>query len=415
MERPAIRASLKIAFFTDTWHPSHNGVVTSTATFRQELIDLGHQVHIFAPAAPGMPAEPGVTRVASVPFPAEPNCRVTLPFPRSLLLKFTRSKFDIIHTQTPFGLGLWGAALARMARRPLVHTYHTFFAEYAHYLKVGEDFGRAFVVQYSRLYCNRCRAIVVPSPEFIEVLRSYRIRARIEVIPTGLRVPANLASREEARRQLGITAETKQLLFVGRLALEKSIDAVLDAVAALRREHPTARLALIGEGPHRTTLEEQVTRLGLGDIVRFVGGLPHEDVWRWYAASDLFLFASQTETQGLVVAEALSAGLPVVAMDGPGVRDIVKPVNGGILTEPNHAEFLKAIQQLLSNDGQRLEYSRLGREAAAQWSSRYQAERLVELYRRVLRRPARRRILRRAIATVATIGGRYRRRMAASA
>jgi len=415
MERPASRASLKIAFFTDTWHPSHNGVVTSTATFRQELIDLGHQVHVFAPAAPGLPAEPGVTRVASVPFPAEPNCRVTLPFPRSLLLKFTRSKFDIIHTQTPFGLGLWGAALARMARRPLVHTYHTFFAEYAHYLKVGEDFGRAFVVQYSRLYCNRCRAIVVPSPEFIDVLRSYRITARIEVISTGLRVPANLETREEARKRLGITTDTKQLLFVGRLALEKNIDAVLDAVAALRREHPTARLALIGDGPYRAALEEQVTRLGLGSIVRFVGGVPHEEVWRWYAASDLFLFASQTETQGLVVAEALSAGLPVVAMDGPGVRDIVTPSNGGSLTEPDPARFLEAIMQLLSDDDRRLEYSRLGREAAAQWSSRHQAERLVELYRRVLRRPARRRILRRAIATVATIGGRYRRRMAAGA
>ncbi|TPW15210.1 MAG: group 1 glycosyl transferase [bacterium] len=415
MERPANRASLKIAFFTDTWHPSHNGVVTSTDTFRQELMDLGHQVHIFAPAAPGLPAEPGVTRVASVPFPAEPNCRVALPFPRSLLVKFTRSRFDIIHTQTPFGLGLWGAALARVTRRPLVHTYHTFFAEYAHYLKVGEDFGRAFVVQYSRLYCNRCRAIVVPSPEFIDVLRSYRINSRIEVIPTGLRVPTNLESRDEARRRLGIAPETRQLLFVGRLALEKSIDAVLDAVVAIRREHPTARLALVGDGPYRHELEEQVARLKLGDIVTFVGGLPHEEVWRWYAASDLFLFASLPETQGLVVAEALSAGLPVVAMRGPGVRDVVTPANGGILTEPNPVDFRQAIQQLLADDNERRELSRLGREAALQWSSRYQAERLVELYRRLLRRPGRRRILRRAMATVATIGGRYRRRMAASA
>ncbi|HEX7878129.1 MAG TPA: glycosyltransferase [Candidatus Eisenbacteria bacterium] len=415
MERPANRASLKIAFFTDTWHPSHNGVVTSTTTFRQDMIDLGHQVHVFAPAAPGLDPEPGVTRVASLPFPAEPNCRVALPFPRSLLVKFTRSRFDIIHTQTPFGLGLWGAALARVARRPLVHTYHTFFAEYSHYLKVGEEFGRAFAVQYSRLYCNRCRAIVVPSPEFIDVLRSYRITTRIEVIPTGLRLPERLPDKPEARRRLGLEPGTRQLLYVGRLAREKSVAEVLDAVATLHRTDPTLRLALVGDGPFRDELEQQVERLGLGNVVRFVGGIPHEEVWHWYAASDLFLFASQTETQGLVVAEALSAGLPVVAMRGPGVRDFVKPMNGGLLTEPDAADFLAAIRRVLADDEGRATMGRLGRAAAAQWSSRYQAERLIELYRRLLRRPARRRILKRAMATVDRIGGRYRRRLSASA
>jgi 1,2-diacylglycerol 3-alpha-glucosyltransferase len=409
MDRPTPRSSLRIAFFTDTWYPSHNGVVTSTETFRRELQELGHQVHVFAPATPDTPKEPGVTRVASVPFPTEPNCRVALPFPRSLLVRFTRSRFDVIHTQTPFGLGLWGAALARMFRSPLVHTYHTFFAEYAHYLRVREDVGRAFVAQYSRLYCNRARAIVVPSPEFIDVLRSYRVTARIEVIPTGIRTPEAPPSREEARTRLGVEPGEKLLLFVGRLAKEKSIDFLLDVFRTLAAGEPAARFVLVGDGPHRAALEQKVTALGLAGRVRFTGARPHAEVWSWYAASDLFVFASRTETQGLVVAEALSAGLPVVAVRGPGVRDFVRPETGGVLVENDPAEFLAAVRHFLSDSVAHAEASALGRAAAVEWSSRRQAEKLVELYRRALRRPARRRILRRALARVATIGGRYRR------
>ena len=401
MKKSSRGRPLRVAFFTDTWYPSRNGVVTSTDTFRRELIELGHDVQIFAPAAPETPREPGVTRVASVPFPAEKNCRVALPFPRSLLVRFARSRYDVIHTQTPFGLGMWGAALARMFRRPLVHTYHTFFAEYAHYLKMRPEVGRAFVAQYSRLYCNRCQAIVVPSATFIDILRSYRIGAHIEVIPTGVRQPATLMERSVARAQLEISPGETLLLYVGRLAREKSIDFLLEAVRRLLDEGLRARFVLVGDGPDRTGLRERAAALRLDEHVTFVGAVPHEEVWRWYAAADLFLFASRTETQGLVVAEALAAGLPVVAVDGPGVNEFVHPSAGGWLTGPSMEEFLDPVRRLLTDPDLRIRASACGRDAARGWSSRHQAERLARLYRVILRRPSRERVvIRRALQAV---------------
>jgi 1,2-diacylglycerol 3-alpha-glucosyltransferase len=383
---------MKIAFFTDTYHPSRNGVVTSTDTFRHELEQLGHSVHIFAPAAPHAERMPGVSRIASMPLPTEPNCRVALPFPRTLLVDFARARFDVVHTQTPFGLGIWGAALARMFRKPLVHTYHTFFAEYSHYLRVNRNFGRAFVAQYSRLYCNRCQTIVVPSDMFVQVLRSYRVTAPIRVIPTGVAVPERgPLSRAEARLKLGLPADRQILLYVGRLAREKSIDFLLKALASLDGFEPGASplLVLVGDGPNREALEEEARSLNVADRAIWTGGVPHADVFDYYAAADLFVFASRTETQGLVAAEALSSGLPVVALRGPGVSDFVSPLNGGFLTDPTIEAFLHPVRALLKDRDAREEASELGRRAAPSWSSRRQAEHLVQIYRAITRRPSR--------------------------
>lgn len=409
---------MRIAFFTDTYRPSLNGVVTSTDTFRRELEILGHQVHIFAPASPHADREPGITRIASVPFPTEPNCRVALPVPPKLILAFRRGNFDLVHTQTPFGLGIWGAALARLFRKPLVHTYHTFFAEYAHYLRMNPQVGRAFVAQYSRIYCNRCRAIVVPSATFIEVLRSYRVTAPIRVIPTGVSIPEVLPERSEARRRLGLPADLPLLLYVGRLAREKSIDFLLEALVQLRaRSGGDPRLVIVGDGPQREELEALADRLGLGGAVHWIGGIPHERVFDYYAAGDLFVFSSRTETQGLVVAEALAMGLPVVAVKGPGVCDYVSAATGGALVDPDIDTFLAEVQRLLADPELRAEAGRRGRKSGEAWSSRHQAERLSDLYAALTRRRSRRRFFRRVLARAQrrTGGFTFRRPQSATA
>lgn len=390
---------MRIAFFTDTYRPSLNGVVTSTDTFRRELALLGHEVDIFAPASPHVDREPGITRVASVPFPTEPNCRVALPVPPRLILAFRRGGYDLVHTQTPFGLGIWGAALARLFRKPLVHTYHTFFAEYAHYLRMNPELGRAFVAQYSRIYCNRCRAIVVPSAAFIEVLRSYRVTAPIRVIPTGVSIPAGRPNAAAARAELGLPADRPLLLYVGRLAREKSIDFLFEALVQLRARSGTdPRLVIVGEGPQREELEGLAERFGLVGALHWVGGIPHARVFEYYAAADLFVFASRTETQGLVVAEALAMGLPVVAVKGPGVCDYVRNETGGELVDPDIGSFLTAVERLLSDPVARDEAGSLGRVSGLAWSSRHQAERLAELYAALTRRRTRRRFFRRVLA-----------------
>lgn len=390
---------MRIAFFTDTYRPSLNGVVTSTDTFRRELGLLGHDVDVFAPDGPHVDREPGVFRIASVPFPTEPNCRVALPVPPRLILAFRRGGYDLVHTQTPFSLGIWGAALARLFRKPLVHTYHTFFAEYAHYLRMNPQMGRAFVAQYSRIYCNRCRAIVVPSATFIDVLRSYRVTTPIRVIPTGVSLPARRPGRAEARRQLGLPEEAPLLLYVGRLAREKSIDFLIEALAALRSRYAAPpHLVIVGDGPDREVLVTLAERLGVGDAISWIGGIPHERVFDYYSAADLFVFASRTETQGLVVAEALASGLPVVAVKGPGVCDYVRPETGGALVDPDMESFLTATAGFLADPALRADASHRGLESGEAWSSRHQAERLAELYAALTRRRARRRFLRRVLA-----------------
>lgn len=389
---------MRIAFFTDTYRPSLNGVVTSTDTFRRELEALGHEVRIFAPTSPHAEAEPGITRVASVPFPTEPNCRVALPIPPQLLIAFRQAHFDLVHTQTPFGLGIWGAAIARVLRKPLVHTYHTFFAEYSHYLRLKPEMGRAFVAQYSRVYCNRCRAIVVPSKMFIEVLRSYRVTVPIRVIPTGVALPAQRPGQAEARARLGLPATRPILLYVGRLAREKSIDFLLQALAAWPAGQRRPLLVLVGDGPYREELVAMSRAMGLAEDTAWVGGIPHERVFEYYAAADLFTFASRTETQGLVVAEALGMGTPVVAVNGPGVRDYVSDETGGVLTEPDIPPFLDAIHRLLADPAARQEAATRGLKAGELWSSRHQAERLAELYAALTRRRIGRRFLRRVLA-----------------
>jgi glycosyltransferase involved in cell wall biosynthesis len=400
---------MKIAFFTDTYRPSLNGVVTSTDTFRRELEELGHEVHVFAPSAPHAGFEPGVTRVASMPLPTEPNCRVALPFPRSLLMQFARSRFDLVHTQTPFGLGIWGAALARMLRKPLVHTYHTFFAEYSHYIRLKGDFGRAFAAQYSRVYCNRCQVVVVPSETFIGVLRSYRVTVPLHVIPTGVSVPADLPRRGEARDLLGLPRDRRILMYAGRIAREKSVDFLLQALAAMGESRPL--LVLVGDGPEMQSLKEQTRSLGISGDVRWVGGVPHKTVFDYYTAADVFVFASRTETQGLVVAEALSAGLPVVAVQGPGVSSFVNPASGGFLTEATVEAFLHPLKALLKDPEMREEASINGRRAASRWSSRRQAEKLLALYESLTSGPARPRILRRALQTISLgVGEKLARR-----
>jgi glycosyltransferase involved in cell wall biosynthesis len=193
------------------------------------------------------------------------------------------------------------------------------------------------------------------------------------------------------------------LLYVGRLAREKNVDFLLKALEVLRRGGEfDPLLVLVGDGPHRRELEETAANLGLQNHVRWAGGVPHGEVFRYYAAADVFTFASLSETQGLVVAEALSCGLPAVALDGPGVSEFVEPSAGGFLTANSIEAFLHPVAALLRDGEMREEASARGRKAGSRWSSRRQAERLVEVYESMLGRtpPGRPPIIRRALATV---------------
>src|SRR5262249_42678557 len=224
---------------------------------------------------------------------------------------------------SPFLLGGLGVWVARTLKLPLAFTYHTLYAEYAHYAPVVGELTRPFVIAYTTAYCNRCDRVLVSVPSLANVLRSYGVRSRIDVLPSVGVDPQDYTrpAPGAVRAWFRIPDDAILLLYVGRLGREKGVPLLLDAIAGLPAE---VQLLVVGDGPERRELEAQAQRLGLIGRVVFAGQLDHAHVVDALFASDLFVFPSQTETLGLAVLEAMAAGRPVVAVRGGAVAEIVR-------------------------------------------------------------------------------------------
>lgn len=373
---------MRVAFVTDTYFPRINGVSASTRTFAQELRLLGHEVAIYAPGYPEAGPEDGVFRFPSHYLWFDPEDRLARPFGRAAAHLLER-RYDVIHTQTPFSLGLAALRWARRTDARLVHTYHTLFAAYVeHYLSfVPRRLSIPIVRALSRAYCDRCHRIVVPSSAMRQELLGYGLGSPVEVIPTGIDL-ARLdgADRWRLRRERGVPDDAPLLLFMGRVAEEKNVDFLFEVVARLRPRHPGLRLWVAGEGPARRRLERLAKQPWLGGAVSFLGYLNRED-WRdCYAAADAFVFASVTETQGLVVTEAMAAGTPVVAVGAMGILDVMASGRGGFVTRPDVEEFSECVGRLISDEKLRECKSREALAEARRWSARAMAERMLEAY-----------------------------------
>jgi 1,2-diacylglycerol 3-alpha-glucosyltransferase len=374
------------------YFPRVNGVSTSIHTFRDQLAQLGHESSLIAPAyASGSSDEPGIFRVPShgVPFDPEDR-RMQLRSILQYLPQLRSAQFDLIHIQTPFVAHYAGVLLSRRLGLPRVETYHTLFEEYLyHYVPfVPKSWMRALARRFSRNQCNNLDALVVPSGAVLEVLRAYGVSAPIEIIPTGL-VLDELAGGDGAafRARHGIAHGRPTLVHVGRVAFEKNIDFLLRALVGVRRRIPDVLLVIAGEGPARKHLRRLAARLRIEESVLFVGYQDRKQaLLDCYRAGDVFVFASHTETQGLVLLEAMALGVPVVAPAIMGTKDIVGPERGAVVSRLDEAEFASKVVALLEDDGLR---DRLGREAqdyAHQWEARRMAERMAEFYVRVCER-----------------------------
>ncbi len=377
---------------SDVYFPRINGVSTSLETFRRALEAQGHEVRLVAPGYPGHhPGEPSVHRVQSRYLPLDPEDRVM----RRRALGWTLAQVaeahppDLIHVHTPFLAHYAGLALGRRLGVPVVATYHTFFEEYLqHYLPalLPRTLLRAVARRFSRRQCNALDWLVVPSAAMARRLEHYGVTTPRSVIPTGL--PPEAFRRGDGRRfreRLGIPAEAPVVLNVSRLAHEKNIDFLLRAVARLRGRFPGLVFVLTGEGPAQSHLRALAWRLGLAESMRFVGYLDRRrELPDCYRAADLFLFASRTETQGLVLLEAMAQGVPVVSTAVMGTADIAGPERGAVAPPEDDAAFAEAVAGLLADPARR---KRLGEEAvafAAGWDASRMAGRLAELYRGLL-------------------------------
>lgn len=388
--------AMKILMISDVYFPRINGVSTSIATFRRELLDMGHAVTLIAPDYPGAEPEPGVIRIPSRYLPMDPEDRMMRWGPvLGLTERLRREGCDLVHIHTPFLAHYLGVRLARRLKVPRVESYHTFFEEYLHhYLPFLPDALMRFAARaFSRSQCNDVDGLVVPSRPMHAVLRRYGVRTPAAIIPTGLELEDFLRGDGAAfRARLGIAPGRPTLVHVGRIAHEKNIDFLLEVTARVKRELPDLALIVAGEGPALRHVRQQARRLGLSGTAYFAGYLDRRNaLLDCYRAGDAFIFASRTETQGLVLLEAMALGVPVVSTAYMGTRDILDAGKGALVAEEDLEDFSAKVLRLLRDPVLR---ARLAAEAAAyvrsQWSARAQARRLVGFYQDVIhaRRPA---------------------------
>ena len=365
--------AFRVGVFTEVYRPVRNGVVTSVEMLERGLRERGHEVMCVTPAMPGADAaESGILRLPSLALPTRTPYRLTLP----LLSRAQRAMLEnvaIVHAHSPFVTGWMAVSLARRLRVPLVFTYHTQLEHYAHYVPFERTATTFAIAKLTRGYANAASAVIVPTPSMEAHLRALGVRARIEVVPSGIDVARFSAGRARAyvRTQLGARAEEALVLCVGRLGREKNLELALAAFARL--ESP-ARLAFVGEGVERAALERLAERLAPGRV-RFLGEQPRELLPDLYASADALLFTSASETQGLVLVESMAAGLAVVAVDTPQGREVL----GGAarLCPPDAPSLAAGLREVLA-DGSAAR-SR-GRVLAQRFELARSTERILEVY-----------------------------------
>lgn len=324
---------MKIAMFTDTYFPQVSGVATSIKILKDELEQLGHSVTIFTTTDPDAPSnEEGIVRIASIPFLFFTDRRVAIGGMRKAYQIAKEEKYDLVHTHTEFGMGLIGKYVAYRLKVPTVHTYHTMYEKYLHYIANGRVVKPTHVKWLSHYFCNHTSGVVSPGDQMTAILESYGIGSEIRTIPTGVTIPPkNDAIREKLRQQLDISTDEVVLLSLSRVAKEKSIDELIKAMPTVLNTHGYTRLVIAGDGPAKTELEQLTKQLNLEECVTFVGEIPHDKVSDYYQMADLYINASQTETQGLTFLEALANGLPVIAKKNDYLSGIIRHKALGIL------------------------------------------------------------------------------------
>ncbi len=377
---------MNILMLSDVYFPRINGVSTSIETLRDALREDGVRSTLVAPDYPDDAARGDeLIRIPSRLVPLDPEDRLMRRGAIDAQLETLRArKFDLVHIHTPFAAHYAGVDLARRLGLPCVATYHTFFEEYlAHYVPfVPRDWLRRLARRMSRQQCNALDAVFVPSQAMADALTRYGVSRPLHILPTGL--PQRQFHGGDGcyfRSRYGIGKDRRLLLFVGRVAHEKNIGFLLDVVDRLRRDDDRILLLVTGEGPALASLREQKRRRGLEHHVRFLGYLDrHSELHDCYRAADLFVFASRTETQGLVLLEAMALGTPVVALAEMGTRDILAGEHGCRIAPDDPAAFAAIVATLLNDTATLAALGDQAQRHAQHWTAAAMARRLRQLY-----------------------------------
>ena len=346
---------MRVGIFTDTYRPQVNGVVSSILTLEKELRKKGHKVYIITTTDPDAPmVEPNVLRLPSMEFKPLPQYRLGMLYSSRIIKKIKRLELDIIHSQTEWGVGTFARFAAINLEIPLVHTYHTLYEYYTHYITRGHFTvpAKKLAAAISKFYCEKCNALIVPTRKVEDILYSYDVDKNMNIIPTGIEL--NKFYRENytdeeikfMRERFNIQDSDFLCVYIGRIAKEKSIDVLIDMFSKIKDE--TFKFMIVGRGPVVDELKNQAENLGINDRVIFAGEVPHDKVPVYYQMGDVFLNASVSETQGLTFVEAMAAKTPVNARYDLNLEDLLVKNEAGLVYK-NEEEFISNIMLLKQN------------------------------------------------------------------
>lgn len=381
---------MKILFISDVYFPRINGVSTSIRTFVLQMQNLGHEVHLIAPDYDVVTEdEMWIKRIPARSIYFDPEDKLMkYSEAMQLLPALEQEKYDIIHVHTPFVAHYLGLKLAAKLNIPCIETYHTFFEDYLHhYLPwMPKSIARGMARMISKRQCNAVDAIVAPSNPMLDVLRRYGVSVLSEVIPTGLQDSSFTPADGQAfRLQYSIAIDRPMLLYVGRVAFEKNIDFLLEMTKLLSENRPDVLLVVTGEGPAEASLHKLAKTLEIEKNVQFIGYLNRNtELNACYESADIFVFASKSETQGLVLLEAMAQATPVVAIAELGTASILIEGKGALIAPDDTTKFAERVHQLLHNPEHRFELGKQAKKYAAdKWTAKLQAQRMIKFYEEV--------------------------------
>lgn len=389
---------MKIGIFTDTYNPVTSGVVTSINMLEQEMKKRGHEVFVFTTSKSIQPNNnQTLYMLNSIPLliAKQYKNRIATFYSREIAKQIKEIGLDIVHTQTEFSVGAFGKIISRKYDIPFIHTYHTMWEDYVHYISPlkGRNIRlKRLARTISRAFVRKAECVITPSNKTAKYLK-YKCKVKnkpIYVIPTGIDIAPFKSSnfteeeRDNLKKSLGIKPNEKIILFLGRVASEKSIDVIMDIMPSIFEEHPDYKFLIVGDGPSKKDLEEQARKLNIDKNVIFTGKVPWNEVPKYYNIGDVFVNASITETQGLTFIEAMSAEIPVVAKYAPNLSEFIHTNKNGILVKKN-SDFKKAIIDVIENENLRKTLIRGGNETAKEYSIEVFGDKLEMLYTEIIK------------------------------
>ena len=376
---------------SDVYFPRVNGVSTSIMTFKQHFEAQGHQITLIAPDYPTISNDENdkddtIIRIASRQVILDPEDRLMKTSDiQKQVDQLSHIQFDILHIQTPFIAHYQGVKIAKRLNIPLVETCHTFFEEYFYnYIKfLPKSFLKSIARYFTRSQCKQMNALIVPSEPMKKVLEHYDVDARMQVLPTGIDLecikPGNGAAFREKHN---ISPTRPVLVHISRVAFEKNIDFLIHVVDTVRRTIPDILFIIAGEGPAESSLHKLTEQLNLTDNILFLGYMDrNKELMDCYSAGDAFIFASRTETQGLVLLEAMALGLPVVSTAVMGTKSILSANKGALIAEDDQQDFSEKVIQLMQSEELQKRLSQEAIDYAKTWSAPVLADKMINFYR----------------------------------